>query len=71
MASSCILASVLEFTDGTFSAQCLFEGEPDECDECADLFPAMTYSGEKKVDRAYLRIFLREEWEALRSAAAP
>lgn len=70
MSDEAVLVSVLEFTDGTASAQLLHRGSPDECDRCATLLSAVSYSGQKDVDRSYLSIWPMKQWEDWTQEAA-
>lgn len=65
-----VLASVLEFTDGTESVMLLSRGTIEECEAVAVRIPAVSYSGDKTIKESYLATIPSPEWDALQEGAA-
>lgn len=68
-----VLLSVLEFDEGTWSAQPLHRGDAQSCEDVAQMIGALSYSGGKAVSRGYLKAIdadtfdeMREEQESRR-----
>jgi len=62
MAEEHVLLVCIEFTDPTMMVQPLFVGSREDCGRARDKAPALTYSGEKQVDKAYAIIRTVAEW---------
>lgn len=55
--------SCIEFDDGgSVSAQPLHVGDRESCERVADLIPAVSYSGDRPVKRAWMSIIKTQDW---------
>jgi len=51
-----ILTTILEFDDGVREGQIFHKGTVEECKDLANLIPAISYSGKKKIIKSCFKI---------------
>jgi hypothetical protein len=55
--------SCIEFADtGSVSAQPLHVGDLQSCERVADMLPAISYSGDRPVKKAWMSIIRTQDW---------
>lgn len=63
--SEYVCGSLLVFDDQSAQGMILHRGGRESCDKVADMIPAVSYNGEKRIAESRLLIMPEEEWNSM------
>lgn len=61
-----VVGYALDFEDGESEGRVIHRGTLEECERVRNLMPAVSYSGDRKVERAHSFVMRQSDWETLK-----